>query len=248
MSGALDGRIAWITGGSSGIGLACARALAEQGATVVLSARDAANLEHAVGEFRGGGLQVHPVALDVVDGAAVQEAAAGIEKQFGRVDILVNSAGLNVARRAWADVAPADWSRVFEVNVNGTYHCIRAVLPGMRQRGGGLIVNIASWAGRFTSGKAGPAYNAAKSAVLALTQSLNMEEHRHGIRACALSPGETATPIMAKRAVPPTPEQMARMLQPQDVAAALLMVACMPPRACVNEVVISPTQNHAWVS
>jgi NADP-dependent 3-hydroxy acid dehydrogenase YdfG len=73
-----------------------------------------------------------------------------------------------------------------------------------------------------------------------------MEEHRHGIRACALSPGETATPIMARRAVPPTPQELARMLQPDDVAAVVQMVARMPPRACVNEVVITPTANHAW--
>jgi NAD(P)-dependent dehydrogenase (short-subunit alcohol dehydrogenase family) len=176
----------------------------------------------------------------------VQAAADRLRSDFGRIDILLNSAGLNVARRAWAAVDPPDWQRVFDVNVSGTYLCIRAVLPVMRQQGGGLVINVASWAGRFPSGKAGPAYNAAKSAVIALTQTLNMEEHGHGIRACALSPGETATPIMARRAVPPTPEELARMLQPDDVAAMVQLVARMPPRACVNEIVITPTANHAW--
>ncbi|MBA2963537.1 MULTISPECIES: SDR family oxidoreductase [Ramlibacter] len=246
MSGPLHGQVAWISGASSGIGLASARLLAQDGATVVLTARDAANLEHAADELRGLAGPVHAVAADVTDGAAVQAAAQHIAAGFGGVDILVNSAGLNVARRAWSEVEPPDWQRVFDVNVTGTYHCIRAVLPGMRAKGAGLVINIASWAGRFPSGKAGPAYNAAKSAVIALTQTLNMEEHRHGIRACALSPGETATPIMARRAVPPTPQELARMLQPDDVAAVVQMVARMPPRACVNEVVITPTANHAW--
>jgi NAD(P)-dependent dehydrogenase (short-subunit alcohol dehydrogenase family) len=244
MSGPLQGKVAWITGASSGIGQACARLLADDGATVVLSAREPANLARAAGGMTGGA--VHALPVDVTDGSAVEAAARRIEADFGGIDILVNSAGLNIARRAWADVEPADWQRVFEVNVSGTYHCIRAALPAMRARGGGLVVNIASWAGRFPSGKAGPAYNAAKSAVIALTQTLNMEEHRHGIRACAVSPGETATPIMARRAVPPTQEELARMLQPEDVAAVVRMVACMPPRACVNEVVITPTANHAW--
>jgi NADP-dependent 3-hydroxy acid dehydrogenase YdfG len=246
MSGPLHGQVAWISGASSGIGLASARLLAQDGATVVLSARDASNLERAAGDLRGLAGPVHVAAVDVTDGAAVQAAVQRIRAEVGGIDILVNSAGLNVARRAWSEVEPPDWQRVFDVNVAGTYHCIRAVLPGMRERRTGLVINIASWAGRFPSGKAGPAYNAAKSAVIALTQTLNMEEHRHGIRACALSPGETATPIMARRAVPPTPEDLARMLQPDDVAAVVQLVARMPPRACVNEVVITPTANHAW--
>lgn len=246
MSGPLHGQVAWITGASSGIGLASARRLAQDGATVVLSAREESPLAHAAGELEGLPGTVLVVPMDVTHEAAVQAAAQRIRGDCGRIDILVNSAGLNVARRAWAAVEPPDWQRVFDVNVSGTYLCIRAVLPGMREQGGGLVVNIASWAGRFPSGKAGPAYNAAKAAVIALTQTLNMEEHGHGIRACAVSPGETATPIMARRAVPPTADELARMLQPDDVAAVVQLVARMPPRACVNEIVVTPTANHAW--
>ncbi|MES2185511.1 MAG: SDR family NAD(P)-dependent oxidoreductase [Pseudomonadota bacterium] len=248
MNDALKGQVAWITGASSGIGRACAAALVAAGARVALSARDAGPLEAVAAALRAGGegVEVGAFAMDVTDPATVRAAAEAIAVRWGRIDLLVNSAGLNIARRRWDEVDAAGWQRLFDVNVHGTYHCIQAVLPGMRARGGGLVVNIASWAGRFTSGKAGPGYNAAKSAVITLTQSLNMEEHRNGIRACAVSPGETATPIMQKRAVPPGAEALARMLQPEDVAAAVLMVACMPARACVNEVVISPTLNHAY--
>lgn len=248
MSESLSGKIAWITGGSSGIGLASAWALARAGAQVVLTARSRAPLDELSAAFGQEGRQAHVCAVDVTDEVAVVQALAEIESQIGQVDILLNSAGLNVGRRSWVDLDSKDWTRVFDVNVNGTFHCTRAVLPGMRDRGGGLVVNVASWVGRFPSAKAGPAYNAAKSAVVALTQSLNMEEHRHGIRACAILPGETATPIMAKRLVPPTAEELAQMLQPEDVASAVAMVARLPARACVNELVISPTRNRTWAA
>jgi NADP-dependent 3-hydroxy acid dehydrogenase YdfG len=249
MNDALEGKVVWVTGASSGIGRACAAALAAAGARVALSARAAGPLEAVAAELRNRGeegAEVAAFAMDVTDPAMVRAAADAIMARWGRIDLLVNSAGLNIARRRWDEVDAEGWQRLFDVNVHGTYHCIQAVLPGMRARGDGLIVNIASWAGRFTSGKAGPGYNAAKSAVITMTQSLNMEEHKNGIRACAVSPGETATPIMQKRVVPPTAEALARMLQPEDVASAVLMVARMPARACVNEVVISPTLNHSY--
>ncbi len=242
----LQGRIAWITGASSGIGAASAAALAQAGMRVALSAREPGPLEEAVQRLRAAGHEAEAFAVDVTDSDAVQATAAAIAARWGRIDLLLNSAGLNIARRSYAEVDEAGWQRLFDVNVHGTFHCIQAVLPGMRERRDGMVVNIVSWAGRFTSGKAGPGYNAAKAAVISMTQTLNMEEYRNGIRACAVSPGETATPIMQKRAVPPTPEALAAMLQPEDVAAAVLMVAGMPPRACVNEVVISPTLNHSY--
>ena len=247
MSTALSGKVAWITGGSSGIGLAAAAALADAGAQVAISARDPGNLGQAVDALRLlRANAVEPYPLDVTNPAEVGAVAAAISARWGGIDILVNSAGINLARRTWEEVDFDGWERVFNINVHGAFHCIKAVLSGMRERRDGLIINISSWAGQFTSAKAGPAYNAAKSGVISFTRALNMEEHGNGIRACAVCPGETATPIMQKRAAPPNTETLARMLQPEDVAAVILMVVNMPARACVNEVIISPTLNHAY--
>ena len=127
------------------------------------------------------------------------------------------------------------------------FYCCHAVLPGMRERKDGLIINVSSWAGRYASTLTGPGYNATKHAVVALTESINMEECANGIRATSILPGEVATPILEKRPVPPTPEVRARMLQPEDLGATILYVATLPPRACVNELIISPTWNRFYL-
>jgi NADP-dependent 3-hydroxy acid dehydrogenase YdfG len=117
----------------------------------------------------------------------------------------------------------------------------------MRAQKDGVIINISSWAGIHTSMVTGPAYNASKHAVVSLTENLNMEECVNGIRACAICPAEVATAIMDRRPMPPTPEERARMLQPQDLGNAIRWVAEQPPHVCVNEIVISPTWNRLFV-
>ena len=167
--------------------------------------------------------------------------------EHGRIDLLVNSAGINVPRRSWEEISVESWDHIVDINLNGLLYCIRAVLPAMRAQQDGCIINVASWAGRIVSKLTGPAYTATKHAVVALTHSLNMEEYRHGIRACALSPGEVATPIMKLRPVPPSDADMARMLQVDDLGRTIAFVANMPPHVCVNEVLISPTWNRSFV-
>lgn len=242
--GTLSGRLAWVSGGSRGMGLESAMALARAGARVVVSGRDAAQLAAAV--QAAPGLDVQSVAMDVTDRDSVFAAADEIQQRFGAVDILVNSAGINVAQRSWSQIAPADFERVVSVNLSGSMYCTLAVLPAMRRRSDGQIINIVSWAGKFVSGMTGPAYTASKHAVGALTMSLNTEECVNGIRACAIYPGEVATPMLQARAIPPSPQELARMLQPEQVAAAVRFVAEMPPTACINEIVISPTWNRAF--
>jgi NADP-dependent 3-hydroxy acid dehydrogenase YdfG len=236
-------KIAWITGGGSGIGLAGAQALAADGWTVVISGRRADVLDQAVKEIGG---DASAIALDVGNVADVERVAQAILKQHGRIDLLVNSAGLNVPKRSWADVSTESWDHVVDINLNGLLYCIRAVLPAMRAQKDGCVINIASWAGRFVSKMTGPAYTATKHAVVALTHSLNMEEFQNGIRACALSPGEVATPIMKLRPVPPSEADMARMLQGEDLGRTIAFVANMPPHVCINEILISPTWNRSY--
>lgn len=244
----LQGRVAWITGAGSGIGLAGALALGAAGARLVLSGRRRALLDEAARQVAAAGGQADVAVLDVADAAAAAEVGAGIAERHGGVDILVNSAGLNVAKRFWQDQTAEGWRRVVGANLDGSYFCTAAVLPAMRARGGGLVINVSSWAGRYDTYLTGPAYNASKHGVLAMTAHLNMEEGPNGIRACALCPGEVATPIMKNRPVPPSAEDLARMLQPEDLGRAILWIATQPPHLCVNELVLSPTWNRIYLA
>lgn len=239
-------KVAWITGGGTGIGYGGAKALGASGWRVVISGRRANVLDEALQGLKAFGVEVSAIALDISEAADVQEAAQAILKEHGRIDLLVNNAGLNVTKRSFADVTVDGWDQVINTNLNGLMYCIGAVLPAMRVQQDGCIINIASWAGKIVTKLTGPAYNATKHAVVALTHSLNMEEFRNGIRACALSPAEVATPIMKLRPVPPSDADMARMLQVEDLGHTIAFVANMPSHVCVNEILISPTWNRTF--
>jgi NAD(P)-dependent dehydrogenase (short-subunit alcohol dehydrogenase family) len=244
----LNGKVAWITGGGSGIGLAGALELVKAGAHVVISGRTASTNASALSELRKFG-SAEATLLEVSDKKAVFAAAADIEKRHGRIDILVTSAGTNISgpKRNFKTMSAEGWDDVVNINLNGLFYCCLAVIPGMRARKDGLIINVSSWAGRYASSLTGPAYNATKRAVIALSESINMEECANGIRATSLLPGEVATPIMRKRPVPPSAQEMARMAQPEDFGKAILFVATMPARSCVNELVIAPTWNRFYL-
>ena len=244
----LTGKVAWITGGGSGIGLAGATELARAGARVVISGRTEKTTRAAEQELKAIG-DAEGTLLDVADRKAVLATAADIEKRHGRIDILVTSAGTNIGggKRNFKSMSLEGWDDVVQINLNGLFYCCYAVLPGMRARKDGLIINISSWAGRHASVLTGPAYNATKRAVIAVTESINMEECANGIRATSILPGEVATPILEKRPVPPSKEERARMAQPEDFGRAILFVAAMPARTCVNEMVIAPTWNRFYL-
>jgi NADP-dependent 3-hydroxy acid dehydrogenase YdfG len=240
-------RIAWVTGGGSGIGLAGAEALAADGWTVAISGRRSdvlANAKKRIEDKTSGKIEVFP--MDVARVEDVQAVAQTILAKHGQIDLLVNSAGLNVPKRSWKELEIGDWDQIVGVNLNGVLYAIHAVLPAMRSRRSGSVINIASWAGRIVSQMTGPAYTSTKHAVLALTHSFNMDEYRNGLRACCLSPGEVATPIMKQRPVPPSEEVMSKMLQPEDLGRTIVFVANMPPNVCVNEVLISPVANRLF--
>ena len=238
----LQGKVAWITGGGSGIGLAGAIELAKAGAKVVISGRSAATLKEAAKKC-----DAETIALDVSSKEEVQKAARELVKRHGAVDILVASAGINMPQRNFRNVSLDGWDQIVAVNLSGMFYCVHSVLPAMREKKDGLIINVSSWAGRHPSTLTGPGYNATKHAVIALTESINMEECANGIRATALLPGEAATPILEKRPVPPTPEVRAKMLQPEDLGRAIGFIASLPARACVNELTLTPTWNRFYL-
>ena len=243
----LEGQVAWVTGAGTGIGLAAAQALSQAGAKVVMSGRRRAPLQTEADAINAGGGSAGVEELDVADADAVQRVAQALLDRHGRIDILVNSAGLNVPDRFWKNQSTAGWNEVIRVNLDGSYYCTAAVLPAMRAAKSGLVINISSWSGKYDTYMTGPAYNAAKHAVVAMTAYLNQEECVNGIRACAVCPAEVATPILDKRPVPPSAEDRARMLQPEDLGRTIRFIAEMPPHACINEIVISPTWNRIFL-
>lgn len=243
----LHNQVAWITGAGSGIGLAGARELAAAGAFVVMSGRRADVLEREAAAIRASGGKAEIEPLDVGDASAVGRAAQAIVQRLGRIDVLVNSAGLNNPLRYWRDQTVASFDEVVQINLNGTFYCVRAVLPAMRAQRGGVVVNISSWAGRHTMALVGAAYNGSKHAVVSLSETINMEEGGHGIRACAICPAEVATPILDRRPVPPSREERARMLQPEDLGRTIRWVAEQPPHVCINEILISPSFNRIYL-
>lgn len=245
MTGTLTGKVAWITGAGSGIGRAGAVSLAGLGATLVLSGRRRAPLEETA-RLAGGDPMMLPV--DVSDADAVQTAADQVVERHGRLDILVSAAGVNILDRHFDRLSVADWDSLIRINLDGAFYCARAVLPQMRAQGDGLIVNIASMAGQAHGFVSGPAYSASKHGMVSLNASLNIEECRHGIRACAICPGEVATEILDKRPEPVPPETRAKLLQPEDLGALIAFVATQHPRVCLNEILITPTHNRGYLA
>lgn len=244
----LKGKVAWITGAGSGIGAGSAQAYADAGMQLVLSGRREKELRTIADQIvaRGGKARVMP--LDVTDAKAVQSVADDIANQEGRIDVLVNSAGLNVLKRNWKHLSRPDWDQVIRIDLDGAFYCCHAVLPVMRKQKDGLIINISSWAGRHVSSVTGPAYSAAKAGMNAMTESLNIEECINGIRATAVCPGEVSTPILDKRPIPVTAADRARMVQPEDCGELMLFLARLPSHVCINDLTISPTWNRGYVA
>ena len=243
----LKGKVAWITGAGTGIGLAGAQALAQAGAIVVMSGRRKEIIELEAEKIRIHGGLAEVEVLDVSDPAVVKKIAGNILSRHGGVDILLNSAGLNTSNRYWKNQTIEGWRDVIGVNLDGSFYTTHAVLPSMRAKKDGLIINVSSWAGVFHPKLTGAAYNASKHAVTAMTETINMEECANGIRACAICPAEVATPILDRRPVPPSAEDRARMLQPQDLGDTIRFIAEMPAHVCINQVIISPTWNRMYI-
>jgi len=244
----LAGKTVWVTGAGSGIGLSGAQHLAAAGAVVVMSGRRADVLEREAASIRSAGGKAETEALDVRNAGSAERVAQAILARHGKLHVLVNCAGLNNALRFWRDQTVESWDEVVRINLDGTFYCTRAVLPSMRAARDGLVINISSWVAKYTSAMAGAAYNASKRAVISLTETLNMEECANGVRACAICPAEVATPILDRRPVPPSPEERAKMLQPDDVGKAIRWVAEQPAHVCVNEITISPTWNRLYIA
>jgi NADP-dependent 3-hydroxy acid dehydrogenase YdfG len=234
---AVAGKTVLITGGGSGVGAATARLFAVEGAKVATAGRDLAKLDRAVAGIPG----VFCQACDVTDPKQVTALIDAVTKQFGPIDILVNNAGTNIKARKMRELSVDDWNKLVNTNLHGAFYCIKAVLPQMLARKDGVIVNVNSVSGKRPYPLAGAGYAAGKFGLHALAGCLMNEELDSGIRVSSIYPGEIDTPILNERPNPISEDWRAKILQPEDVAKAILFVAGLPPHVNIPELIIKPT-------
>ena len=247
MAGALAGRVALITGASSGIGEAAALALAGEGAKVAICARRAQRLQALAERIEAAGGEALALAGDVADEAFATRIVADAVARFGRLDILVNAAGV-MPEGGVESAEPAAWRRVIDTNLLASLYTSRAAIAPMRAQGCGDIINISATAGRRVGALFG-AYCASKFGLTAMTEGLRQEVGGYGIRVCSIEPGATDTELYEGVADPQLRETMQQRaqgegaLKPQDVADAVVFIATLPPRANVSELLLRPTSD-----
>jgi 3-oxoacyl-[acyl-carrier protein] reductase len=233
---ALSGSVAVVTGGSRGIGFAIATALADLGATVVITGRDEIRVVAAAAELSARGPACEGVRCDVADLESVTALGSRLGEKYGRVDILVNNAGIGGPASLLHELNPEDWDAIFHTNVRGVFYMIRAVVPLMIAAGSGHIINISSLAGKNPLLR-GAAYSASKWALNGLTYSVAEELRSHNIRVSVVCPGSVDTEFSPHAGKDPE-----RMLTPEDVAHVVTMLVTQRPQAFVSEVLLRPTQ------
>ena len=227
----LDGCRCVVTGGSTGIGLATARQLAQAGGKVAICARTAETLETAAGELREIGGEVLQLRVDVSREEEVGSLVRAVEDAWGGADLLVNNAGMGIFG-SFPDLDVDDYDQVFAVNVRGLFLCSRAFAPGMIERGGGVIVNVASLAGK-NAFAGGVIYSASKHAVMGMSKSMMLDLRPHGVRVLTVCPGTVYTPFFDK--VDQFNPDEERSLQAEDVAEMILHVVRLSDRGTVSE-------------
>ena len=242
---ALTSKVAWITGAGSGIGRAAAMALAREGAIVVLTGRRLEPLDETAALI-GPSALVKPG--DVTDAQRMAQICDEIAQQYGRLDVLVNNAGINIVERKWHQLKAEAVDRLLATNLSSAFYCVIAALPHMRSRKDGLFIHIGSRAGRVWDGPSGASYISSKAALAALSHSINREEFINGIRSCIINPGETVTPILKTRGVPMSDEELSRLLRPEDCADVVRYIACLPAHVCMSEVMLTPTWNRSYAA
>lgn len=194
------GKVAFVTGASSGIGRECALRLAAEGAALALCDVDASSGAMTAEEIASGGGKAAFYTCDVADPACVEATIAQAVQRFGRLDVAVNNAGIGGAAATVGDYGIADWHRVIDVNLHGVFYCMRYEIPEMKRVGGGVIVNVSSILGLVGWSQA-PAYVAAKHGVMGLTKAAAIDHAADGIRVVAVNPGFIETPLLTNAGI-----------------------------------------------
>jgi NADP-dependent 3-hydroxy acid dehydrogenase YdfG len=237
MSTSLQGQSAIVIGASSGMGRAIAAGLAEHGAKVLAAARRQERLDELAAKIPG----IIPMAVDVTKSDDVASLMATAKSQLETVDLLVYATGTNLRERSLKDVTPHGWRELLDTNLTGAFYCTHGVLPLMREQGGGLIIYVSSAAVQRPD-VSGVAYQASKHGLVGLAHATRVEEKGHGIRTSIVYPGLCDTEILTKRPTPTPQDVLDQSLHPDDVAAAVLFLAQLPPRAMVPELPLVPAR------
>ena len=240
----LQDNVCIITGGGSGIGQGAAMIMAKNGAKVVLVGRTQEKLERVKADIITEGGTAITFALDVSDHKAVQDMVAEITDTFGRLDVLVNNAGHSSHHRRLLTITPEEIRQVIDSNLIGTIFCTQAVVPTMLEARRGTIINVSSLAAVTPGPFSGLAYGPAKAAVINFTQFINEDLKNTGIRASVIIPGEVDTPILDLRPIPPPDEARAMMVDVTETSAAIYLIATLPQRTNIPELVIRPTMQR----
>jgi NADP-dependent 3-hydroxy acid dehydrogenase YdfG len=244
----LSGKVALVTGASSGIGEATAEALAGAGAAVAIGARRRDRLDALAARLRDKGATVLQLDLDVTDEQQCRMAVRRTREELGGLDVLVNNAGVMLLGTI-VGADPEDWRRMMDTNVLGLMYMTHAAIDGLLEQGSGDIVNISSVAGRQARKGAG-VYNATKWAVNAFSESLRQEVTTRGVRVSLVEPGAVATELTdhitqpEARAASVQMYTSMRALQAEDIARAILYVITQPPHVAINEVLVRPTDQE----
>jgi len=238
----LTGQSALLTGASSGFGRSIALALAEQGSNVALVARREPKLQEVAEQIENDFDALAVICpADIGKEEQINSAITKALDEFGRIDILINNAGMNISARSIEETSPEQWRELIKINLTSAFIFVKRLLPQMKKNGFGTIINIASRAAIFPDIAGGVAYSTSKMGMDALTQICNEEGNPHNVRSCLLCPGTGNTPIVNQRSSPPSPEQRKKLLQPEEVAEVVVLVATMEQRVNIEKIVLKPT-------
>jgi len=226
-----------VIGGGSGMGRSTARLLAAKDSyDVAIGGRTLKKLNEAA-----EGTSIRVQTIDVADRASVNAYFQWAEAEFGGpVDVMVNAAGINIPNRSMQEMTPEQWDQMIAINLTGAYNCINAILPNMRSRNDGLVINISSVAGKRAIALAGIAYSASKFGMTALGTCVANEAAVDGVRVTNVYPGEVDTPLLKQRPAPVTEEHRGRMLQADHVGELVVSLIELPKAVHVPEVVVKP--------
>ncbi len=233
----LSGAVAVVTGGSRGIGQAIGSRLAAMEAAVILTGRDEARIQQVARDLQTRGYRAEGIACDVTSLASVEALGDHVRKNHGRLDILVNNAGIGGPSGLLHELAPDDWDAIFNTNLRGVYYMLRSLVPLMIANGGGHIINISSLAGKNPLPR-GAAYSASKWGLNGLSYGVAEELRAQNVRVSVICPGSVDTNFSPRRGGKDTQ----KMLRPDDIAHAVVMLFTQEPQSFISEVLLRPTQ------
>lgn len=241
MTSPLDNQTAIVIGASSGMGRATTIALARAGAYVVAAARRGDRLHEVEQQVRSEGSSIETCIADATNSNDVQKVIDQAIQKSGQINLLVYAAGTNLPERALSVLTDDNWQRLLDTNLTGAFTCTKAVLPVMRARRNGLIIYLSSACVQMPD-VSGVAYQASKHGLVGLAHGTRVEEKANGIRTSVICPGLCDTEILTQRPVPTPQDVLDRSLAPEDVADAVLFLACLPARAVVPELQLLPAR------